>query len=546
MKSSMPVEKAALLCLDDSIRIFTSTFLQNEHVISQSISMNDPASLIRMKNPCRSFECNHIQCFDLDVLISMNKEARQERSFFKCPVCNERRNPEKLYIDYVTLAILRIYSSSDSMKLYNNGVIQMSPREVSTDGLVINSIYDLRELSSDFNKTHFNMKTILLKQLNYTSVYDINNMLNTTPPMRLYSMMKLSDKNTNNSLKVTNDIEKLRPFCSSSWDGLLRDIRFMPGVGNVRSSSIVENLVKAFESKSAQHLLKISCGPLSHADGESLSSEIVIYENVASSQVFDMTVDLCDDEDNHTSENNDNESMNTDENDSCKNMNQSSSSSSSGSSNSITNNGVDKNYRNDESSRSSITGAINRRAGSIHEAEQHSSSISLNMISADKNLVLRGNICPIADNVPFESIPNTTTSNAYVSSNGNETFPQMPLMNNNFNRKISSSNSNTNNRNATTLISIIDDSTSATSGPSVSINSITSHPLRHKGSANWTSQAPPSTVRISRGPQRMLENTGQKLAIMTLSEKPSDKSMKKIYCFKCTEELQCSNGAIER
>jgi hypothetical protein len=294
-RSSMPLEQASLLCLDDSICIFSSAFLQNELITDQSISMNDPASLKRMTIPCRSFECNHVQCFDLDVLRSMNKEARQERSFFKCPVCNERRNPKKLYIDYVTLAILNIYRTSDSMKIYSNGIIQMSPgvASIELNGSVINSIYDLKDVTTDFlDSPHFNMKTIHLRELNYTTVFDINNMLNTTKPAALFAMMKQLDKNTRNSLKNTFDIEKLRPFCASSWDGLLGAIRSLPGVGQVKSSAIVDDLVKAFEVRTARHILKITCGP---SDGAVLSSQVV-NNNIVSSQVFDMTVDLCDDD----------------------------------------------------------------------------------------------------------------------------------------------------------------------------------------------------------------------------------------------------------
>jgi hypothetical protein len=141
-----------LLCPDDSIRIYTSSFQSNDLILSQTVSLNDPASLQRIVIPCRAFDCSHLQCFDYGVLLSMNKDNITDKSFLKCPICNERRNPEKIYIDFVTLNLLKAYDLSDSVKLYRNGTFQVYSGPLCIglsskfNSFVIDSIYDLKQL----------------------------------------------------------------------------------------------------------------------------------------------------------------------------------------------------------------------------------------------------------------------------------------------------------------------------------------------------------------------------------------------------------------
>lgn len=530
LKSSVPLEQASLLCLEDSIRIFTSAFLQNELITSQSIPMNDPASFKRMTIPCRSFECNHVQCFDLDVLRSMNKETRQDRSFFKCPVCNERRNPKKLYIDYVTLAVLDIYRTSDSIELYNNGIIQISPGIMSIEfnGLVINSIYDLKDITTGFRSPHFNTKTIQLKELNYTSVSDINNMINTTQTTDLFLRMKHLDKKVD-----VNDIEKLRPFCALTWEGLTYAIRSLPGVGRVKSSSIVADLVKEFEARAAKHLMKLTCGP---SDGEVLSSRVV-NNNVASSQVFDMTIDLSDDEENHVCENSHEKDENLETDGNLENVNRgiisSATSSSSNCSSDISIVGPNV---------TALTaGAFSNRSLRVNEQDSCIDTVPWN-VSPTGRVFSSLNSSPMMSNIPFESLLNTTESNLCngATSSGSS---QISVMNSDLNVRLCSIN-NSNNSNDTRIVESSGISTSIVSQPSVSINSITSHPVRHKGSANWITQVPISTVRISRGPQRSLD-VGEK-PVGIIFEKLATERMKEVYCSKCSDELKCSSDTIKR
>ena len=52
----------------------------------ERISLNDPYSLMPIKTPIRSRTCRHLQCFDLELFIEVNRTIPK----FECPVCNIR------------------------------------------------------------------------------------------------------------------------------------------------------------------------------------------------------------------------------------------------------------------------------------------------------------------------------------------------------------------------------------------------------------------------------------------------------------------------
>jgi hypothetical protein len=220
-----------LLSCEDSIRFYTSSFQQNEYVLSQTISLNDPASLQRMKIPCRAFDCAHLQCFDYNVFVSMNKNCQQDKSFFKCSVCNERRNPDKIYVDFVALCLLKLYQPSDSTKFFQNGAFQVSSngspisKTAATEGteylgLVMNSIYDLKRLSA---YPYFKKKNVRLKQFQFTSVFDVIHILNTVSTETLMCIF-------NQPKDRCASIEKLRPYYSTTFQGLYHTFQSVKGM----------------------------------------------------------------------------------------------------------------------------------------------------------------------------------------------------------------------------------------------------------------------------------------------------------------------------
>lgn len=59
------------------------------------VSINCPLGKTRMKYPCRSIMCTHLQCFDGLTYIKMN----QRKPKWKCPVCHNISPINKLVID---------------------------------------------------------------------------------------------------------------------------------------------------------------------------------------------------------------------------------------------------------------------------------------------------------------------------------------------------------------------------------------------------------------------------------------------------------------
>jgi hypothetical protein len=209
-----------LLNCDDSIRIYTSSFQENEHIISETISLHDPVGLQRIKLPCRAFDCDHLQCFDFNVFISMNKDSHSKHGIFRCSVCNKRINPEKVVIDYVALALSKVYPSSNSVKLFRNGSLQVTSGHMSSEfeKLVINSIYDLKKMGY----MNTDRRIVQLVQLQHVSVFDVTNFMNTIDVNEIISIiLKKSNyqKQYGKAAVWCETIEKSRPFYCSTWGG---------------------------------------------------------------------------------------------------------------------------------------------------------------------------------------------------------------------------------------------------------------------------------------------------------------------------------------
>ena len=278
-----------LLCCNDSIKIYTSLIQQNEHIVSQTLSLHDPASLQRMQVPCRAFDCEHLQCFDYSVILYLNKS--NERSFFKCSVCNETRNPDKIYIDFVTFCLLRMYKCSESFKLYRDGTLRPSgPISPEYKGLEINTIFDIKKLSV---LPGFQLSAIHLRQLLYTSVFDINDFINKSASLALLKLItKGCRKLPSKDAELMLGIDKLRPFNSNTWLGLQHSFQTLPSVGDKKGALLVKELREEYDKVSLHHLNKITSGPLDFE--EAMMSSGSGYEIKKMEEVM---VDLCGDDD---------------------------------------------------------------------------------------------------------------------------------------------------------------------------------------------------------------------------------------------------------
>ena len=119
------IEESAVLDADDSARVFLSSFAVDEELEMLSVSLRDPASFVRMTTPCRSFRCSHLQCVDRDVYQQLNAATDGHEYFMKCHVCNALRNPDKLYIDFVTLVWVTVFEEADYVHVHRDGRFEL-------------------------------------------------------------------------------------------------------------------------------------------------------------------------------------------------------------------------------------------------------------------------------------------------------------------------------------------------------------------------------------------------------------------------------------
>lgn len=62
---------------------------------SQNISLKCPLSYMRLKTPCRSISCSHVQCFDATSYLQLQEQGPQ----WVCPICNKSATYDQLAID---------------------------------------------------------------------------------------------------------------------------------------------------------------------------------------------------------------------------------------------------------------------------------------------------------------------------------------------------------------------------------------------------------------------------------------------------------------
>jgi len=72
--------------------------IQMESIV---ISLKCPLSFGRMKIPCRTSACKHVQCFDFKSFISYLRQKRifEDQTKWQCPICKVAAPLAKIYVD---------------------------------------------------------------------------------------------------------------------------------------------------------------------------------------------------------------------------------------------------------------------------------------------------------------------------------------------------------------------------------------------------------------------------------------------------------------
>ncbi|KAF2965783.1 hypothetical protein GQX73_g7785 [Xylaria multiplex] len=86
---------------------------------STVLSLKCPLSYMRLRTPCRSILCLHIQCFDADSYLQLQEQGPQ----WVCPICNQSAPFENLAVDeYVKDILESTTDSTEQVTIEPNGV----------------------------------------------------------------------------------------------------------------------------------------------------------------------------------------------------------------------------------------------------------------------------------------------------------------------------------------------------------------------------------------------------------------------------------------
>jgi E3 SUMO-protein ligase PIAS1 len=84
---------------------------------STVLSLKCPLSYTRLRTPCRSVLCNHIQCFDASSYLQLQEQGPQ----WICPICNQSAPFENLAIDEYVRKILETSDSVEQVTIEPDG-----------------------------------------------------------------------------------------------------------------------------------------------------------------------------------------------------------------------------------------------------------------------------------------------------------------------------------------------------------------------------------------------------------------------------------------
>eukprot|EP00981_Chlorochromonas_danica_P002989 scaffold601_cov170-Ochromonas_danica.AAC.50 len=116
----------------DSYRILQRILQQCDLIHCHTISLTDKLTLMRMKLPCRSLHCKHLQCFDYESYLLHNRKV--PAYLYQCPVCGASANPTKVYLDTIWEKLLEAFPQETILYLHADGRCSSSQTEEDQEG----------------------------------------------------------------------------------------------------------------------------------------------------------------------------------------------------------------------------------------------------------------------------------------------------------------------------------------------------------------------------------------------------------------------------
>lgn len=100
-----------------------------------TVNLKCPLSYMRLKTPCRSSVCTHIQCFDAFSFYSINEQTPS----WQCPICSRTVDPKQIFVDEYVLDILqRVPESEESVQIDSEGRWKTPNNKYRSDDVAAN------------------------------------------------------------------------------------------------------------------------------------------------------------------------------------------------------------------------------------------------------------------------------------------------------------------------------------------------------------------------------------------------------------------------
>ncbi|MCO5599883.1 hypothetical protein L7F22_053990 [Adiantum nelumboides] len=100
-----------------------------------TVNLKCPLSYMRLKTPCRSSVCTHIQCFDAFSFYSINEQTPS----WQCPICSRTIDPMQIFVDGYVLNILqKVPESEETVQIDSEGRWKTPNNKFRSDNVAAN------------------------------------------------------------------------------------------------------------------------------------------------------------------------------------------------------------------------------------------------------------------------------------------------------------------------------------------------------------------------------------------------------------------------
>lgn len=259
-----------------------------EIMLGQKITMKDGISMKAFTLPCRALGCKHVQCFDFEVYLHMNR-GRRFTSEYCCPICQQISNPSKIYVDTVFLCLLQILPDDCTVNLMKNGTFEVtlaSKQDVEIinvdddeDEEIEESVFRSRErivgsvaeltFIVPFTVAKSKKNHVTLKQLASASLDDVLHLLNVDNAWGVNTIPHVTEC-------LQCNIKAKRPFACTTDDGLKYCLQLVDGMSEDRANRIVSHFYGVLNKKLSGFLVHIESKAHIARAGGVLSSPVVV------------------------------------------------------------------------------------------------------------------------------------------------------------------------------------------------------------------------------------------------------------------------------